>query len=85
MSSAIYFFVKGGDILFTDFRQYIKKRLKAENTTYSQLANKIGVAESTIKCFMCRDDSRRIAEKIADALDVSLEYTENKYIVVERE
>ena len=77
--------MQGGGILFTEFRQYVKERLKAEGITYAQLSLKAGVAESTIKCFMCRDDSRRVAEKIADALGVAIKYTGKKYVISDKE
>ena len=67
--------MKGGVILFSDIRHYDK----------SELSSLTELKESTIKCFMCgRDDSRRIAEKIADALGVSLVYSNRIYRVDEK-
>ena len=70
--------------MFTDFRQYVKEALKKKGITYADLSSITDLKESTIKCFMCgRDDSRRIAEKIADALGVSLIYSNQIYKVNE--
>ena len=52
--------------------------------TYAQIAEQAGIEESTVKSFMCgANDSRRVAEKIADALGVKLEYSNGVYTVVE--
>lgn len=68
--------------MFTDFRTTVKRILKSRWLTYSQLSEKTGLAESTIKCFMCgANDSRRIAEKIADALNLKLVYQNDKYTI----
>jgi transcriptional regulator with XRE-family HTH domain len=73
--------------LFDTFRQNVKRLAKERNLTYAQIAEKSGVEESTIKCFMCgANDSRRIAEKIADVLNISLIYSNGEYkIINERE
>lgn len=77
--------MKGGVILFNDFRHYVKETLKKKGITYADLSTLTELKESTIKCFMCgRDDSRRIAEKIADALGVSLVYSNQIYRVDEK-
>ena len=77
--------MKGGVILFSDFRHYVKSELKKRGITYAELSSLTELKESTIKCFMCgRDDSRRIAEKIADALGVSLVYRNRIYRVDEK-
>lgn len=71
--------------MFTDFRINAKKTLYDRQMTYSQLSEKTGIAESTIKCFMCgANDSRRIAEKIADALDCNLVYSNGIYNIVSK-
>lgn len=72
--------------MFTNFRQYVKNELKVRGITYAALSQMTNVAENTIKCFMCgRDDSRRIAEKIADALGISLIYSNQTYEVNNKE
>lgn len=69
--------------MFDNFRQVVKEKLSNEKITYAKLSEKSGVAESTIKCFMSgANDSRRVAEKIADALSLSLIYENKKYEVV---
>ena len=69
--------------MFDEFRTNVKSILFSRKLTYSQLSQKIGIAESTIKCFMCgANDSRRIAEKIADALDCNLVYSNGIYNIV---
>jgi transcriptional regulator with XRE-family HTH domain len=69
--------------LFADFRQIIKALLHDKRLTYAQVAELAGLEESTIKCFMCGStDSRRVAEKIADALGVKLEYSNGVYTVI---
>lgn len=66
--------------MFDNFRHNAKLIAKEKNLTYGQIAKKAGVEESTIKCFMCgANDSRRVAEKIADALDMSLIYNNGHY------
>lgn len=70
--------------MFDEFRQYVKEILKERNLTYSQLGNSVGMCESTIKAFMCgASDSRRIAERIADGLCISLRYESGKYICID--
>lgn len=54
--------------------------------TYLRLSDKTGIAESTIKGFMCgANDSRRIAERIADALNCELVYSNGIYLINEKE
>lgn len=66
--------------MFDDFRGYVKKMLIKKKLTYSQLSEATGIAVSTIKCFMCgATDSRRVAEKIASALDIELFFKGGKY------
>ena len=68
--------------MFDGFRENVKKMLKLRKLTYSQLGEMTGLAVSTIKCFMCgANDSRRIAEKIADALNLKLVYQNDKYTI----
>lgn len=73
--------------MFDDFKQKVKMIAKSKCLTYAQIAEKSGVKESTIKAFMCgANDSRRIAEKIADVLNISLIYSNGEYkIINERE
>lgn len=69
--------------MFLEFRQNVKESLKSKKMTYCQLADKSGIAESTIKCFMCgASDSRRIAEQIADALGKKLVYSNGVYKLI---
>ena len=70
---------------FNNFRENVKKILNKNKLTYSQLAEKSGLAESTIKCFMCSaNNSRRIAERIADALNCKLVYSNGTYNILEK-
>lgn len=70
--------------MFTEFRKSVKKILKAKQLTYSQLSAMSGLALSTIRCFMCgANDSRRIAERIADVLNVEIVYQNGIYYVNE--
>lgn len=73
--------------MFDTFKQKVKMIAKSKCLTYAQIAEKSGVKESTIKAFMCgANDSRRIAEKIADVLNISLIYSNGEYkIINERE
>lgn len=66
--------------MFDEFRQNVKRIAKEKKLTYSQIADMAGIEESTIKCFMCgANDSRRVAEKIADVLCVKLVYSNGVY------
>ena len=68
--------------MFDKFRTNAKNILSSRGLTYSQLSEKTGIAESTIKCFMCgANDSRRIAEKIADVIDCDLIYSNGIYSI----
>lgn len=72
--------------MFEKFRQSVKCQLKSSQLTYAQLSQKTGIAESTIKCFMCgASDSRRVAEKIANALHCALQYENGKYLLISKE
>lgn len=71
--------------MFDNFRQVVKKMAKDKNLTYSGLAKLAKVEESTIKCFMCgANNSRRIAEKLADVLGISILYKDGEFIAVEK-
>ncbi|TLW88716.1 helix-turn-helix transcriptional regulator, partial [Ruminococcus sp. KGMB03662] len=68
--------------MFDTFRQNVKRLAKERNLTYAQIAEKSGVKESTIKAFMCgATDSRRVAEKIADVLEVKIVYCNGDYSI----
>ena len=68
--------------MFDEFRQNIKKIAKSRHLTYAQIAETSGVKESTIKAFMCgATDSRRVAEKIADVLEVKIVYCNGDYSI----
>lgn len=72
--------------MFTDFRENVKILLSESRLTYSQLSSMSGIAESTIKCFMCgANNSRRIAERIADALNCELVYSNGIYKIITKE
>ena len=73
--------------MFDEFRQNIKTIAKSRHLTYAQIAEKSGLKANTIRSFMCGvDDSRRIAENIADVLNISLIYSNGEYkIINERE
>ncbi len=72
--------------MFDFFRENVKKLLAERKLTYYQLSEKAGIAESTIKSFMCgASDSRRIAEKIADSLDFDLVYSNGVYTIRSKE
>lgn len=68
--------------MFEEFRRNVKNYLRLHELTYYQLSEMSGLAVSTIKCFMCgANDSRRVAEKIADALSIKLIFQDGKYFV----
>ena len=68
--------------MFDEFRQNIKTIAKSRHLTYAKIAEKSGVKESTIKAFMCgATDSRRVAEKIADVLEVKIDYCNGDYSI----
>lgn len=71
--------------MFYEFRQKIKTAAKSEHLTYAQIAEKATIKESTVKAFMCgATDSRRIAEKLADALGLKILYSNGSYDIIER-
>lgn len=72
--------------MFSIFRQDAKRLAKSEHLTYAMIAKQAGVEESTIKAFMCgANDSRRIAEKIADVLGKTLVYSNGIYTLTNKE
>ncbi len=71
--------------MFKTFRQDVKNILKSRQLTYAQLGKNTGIAEATIKGFMCgASDSRRVAEKIADGLGCSLRYAGGEYLLAQK-
>lgn len=71
--------------MFEKFRQNAKKLAKKKGLTYALIAKKAKVEESTIKCFMCgANDSRRIAEKLADVLGMRMSYSNGIYELTEK-
>lgn len=72
--------------MFSTFRQSAKSLLRLRKLTYNQLATKASIAESTVKGFMCgASDSRRVAEKIAQSLECTLQYENGKYLLINKE
>lgn len=68
--------------MFDEFRQNVKTIAKSRHLTYAKIAEKSGVKESTIKAFMCgTTDSRRVAENIADVLEVKIVYCNGDYSI----
>lgn len=66
--------------MYSKFREYVKSELKRKQMTYYKLAEKANLKESTIKYFMCgANDSRKVAEKIADTLGIKLTYSDGIY------
>ncbi len=54
-----------------------------QHITYAQLSEIINVADHTVAMFMCgAANSRRLAEKIADALGLTLQYSKGEYTIV---
>ena len=70
--------------MFSNFRQDAKTLAKANHLTYAMIAKQAGIEESTIKAFMCgANDSRRVAEKIADVLGRTLVYSNGFYMLAD--
>lgn len=70
--------------MFDAFRQAVKERAKNVGYTYARMAEMAGIDEGTIKQFMCgANDSRRIAEKLADVLGMAILYRDGEFYVVE--
>ena len=66
--------------MFDGFRVNVKEELKKRQWNYAKLCEQAHISENTIKYFMCgASDSRRVAEKIADALGCGLKYREGFY------
>lgn len=71
--------------MFAHFRESVKDLLRTKQWSYAKLSRATKLSENTIKCFMCgATDSRRVAEKIADALDCNLNYYKGSYELSER-
>ena len=72
--------------MFDEFRQNVKKLAKEQGLTYAKIAASTSIEESTIKSFMCgASDSRRVAEKLADVLGISIVYSNGEFLAKERE
>lgn len=72
--------------MFDKFRENVKVLLKQDKLTYAKLAQMTNLAESTIKGFMCgANDSRRVAEKIANSFDCALRYESSEYVLISKE
>lgn len=72
--------------MFVEFRHIVKDACKEKNLTYAQIATLAGIEESTVKSFMCgANDSRRVAERLADVLGIKLIYSNGTYTVAETE
>ena len=68
--------------MFTKFRLNVKEELKKRQWNYAKLGEQANISESTVKYFMCgASNSRRVAEKIADALDCKLNYCKGLYTI----
>lgn len=68
--------------MFEEFRQDVKKRAKDMNMTYAHIAEQAGLSEHSIKCFMCgANNSRRVAEKIADVFHASIVYNNGRFVL----
>lgn len=66
--------------MFDEFRQNVKRIAKEQGLTYAKIAKSAGIEESTIKSFMCgASSSRRIAEKLADALGIAILYKNGEF------
>lgn len=66
--------------MFDAFRVNVKEELKKRQWNYAKLCEQARISENTVKCFMCgASDSRRVAEKIADALGCNLNYSHGTY------
>ena len=71
--------------MFDEFRQIVKRLAKEQGLTYAKIAESTSIEESTIKIFMCgASDSRRVAEKLADVLGISILYRDGEFIAVEK-
>lgn len=72
--------------MFDEFRQDVKAVLQTRQITYRQLGKLSDMAEGTIKCFMSgATDSRRVAERIADAIGFRLMYQNGCYHLYDKE
>ena len=67
-------------------RLIVKKLAKEQGLTYGRIAESTDIEESTIKSFMCgASDSRRVAEKLADVLGISLLYRDGRFYAYSEE
>lgn len=72
--------------MFSEFRQNAKVLAKEKHLTYALIAEQGGIKESTVKAFMCgANDSRRVAEIIAEALGKALVCNSGKYTLISKE
>lgn len=72
--------------MFEVFRQVAKKKLKESKSTYAEIAANANISEATVKQFMCgANDSRRVAEHIADVLNCTLVYSNGTYDIKDKE
>ena len=66
----------------------LRRNRKAHSgiSNYSQLAERTGFAENTIKCFMCgKNNSRPVAEAITDAMHCVMVYSNGVYTIRSKE
>ena len=69
--------------MFDEFRRDAKRLAKERGLTYAKIADEAGICENTIKCFMCgANDSRRVAEKIANVLEMSILYRDGEFFAI---
>lgn len=72
--------------MFDEFRTAAKATAQNNGLTYADIAVKTDISESSIKLFMCgASDSRRVAEKVADALGLSILYHDGDFKVLQKE
>lgn len=71
------------DHIFDELRFLVRRLAKENGLTYADIAEKSEIKESTVKSFMCgASDSRRVAEKLADVLGISILYADGKFYAV---
>lgn len=70
--------------MFTEFRQIAKDEFAKRGMSYAQVADKLKLSEGSIKSFMCgMNESRRVAEAIADMLGYQLVYSNGVYNIAD--
>ena len=70
--------------MFTEFRQIAKDEFAKRGMSYAQVADKLKLSEGSIKSFMCgMNESRRVAEKLADVLKIKLVYSNGTYQILD--